>query len=76
MKQGFVKSFQISRQNSLVDLFSKVLYNGIMQRRALGLQMRRHSFVNHNHTPFRVYALESGGLCKAKPRDCVYLSQC
>ena len=76
MRRDFVKSFQISRKNSLVDFLSKLIYNGIMQRRALGLQMRRHSFVNHNHTPFRVYAFRSGGLCKAKPRDCVDLSQC
>jgi len=32
-----------------------------MQKRASGLQVRRHSFVNFNHyTPFRVYILEAG----------------
>jgi hypothetical protein len=30
-----------------------------MQRRALGLQMRRHSFVNHNHTPLGFMHLEA-----------------
>ena len=43
-----------------------------MQKRASGLQVRRHSFVNFNYnTPFRVMHLEAGRPVAGLLRDCV-----